>query len=146
MPACRSPRLTIDGARELEAMAFELFVNGTLMRGLALHHNLEGATFLGAFRTAPRYRLYSIGDVHPGMFEVETGGISVAGEMYRMSDDIWRRVEAGEPPDLYCGPVRLSDGRLVNGILFPRSLAEGRHKDISEFGDWRAYIATSRNG
>ncbi len=127
-------------------MAFELFVNGTLMRGLALHHNLEGATFLGAFRTAPRYRLYSIGDVHPGMFEVETGGISVAGEMYRMSDDIWRRVEAGEPPDLYCGPVRLSDGRLVNGILFPRSLAEGRHKDISEFGDWRAYIATSRNG
>jgi len=127
-------------------MAFELFVNGTLMRGLALHHNLEGATFLGAFRTAPRYRLYSIGDVHPGMFEVETGGISVAGEMYRMSDDIWRRVEAGEPPDLYCGPVRLSDGRVVNGILFPRPLAEGRHKDISEFGDWRAYIATLRNG
>jgi len=127
-------------------MAFELFVNGTLMRGLALHHNLEGATFLGAFRTAPRYRLYSIGDVHPGMFEVETGGISVAGEMYRMSDDVWRRVEAGEPPDLYCGPVRLSDGRVVNGILFPRPLAEGRHKDISEFGDWRAYIATLRNG
>ena len=145
MPACRSPRLTI-GGRELEAMAFELFVNGTLMRGLALHHNLEGATFLGAFRTAPCYRLYSIGDVHPGMFEVETGGISVAGEMYRMSDDVWRRVEAGEPPDLYCGPVRLSDGRVVNGILFPRPLAEGRHKDISEFGDWRAYIATSRNG
>ena len=88
-------------------MALELFVNGTLMRGLALHHNLEGATFLGAFRTAPVYRLYSIGDVHPGMFEVETGGISVAGEMYRMSEDIWRSVEAGEPPDLYRGPVRL---------------------------------------
>ena len=76
----------------------ELFVNGTLMRGLALHHNLEGATFLGAFRTAPVYRLYSIGDVHPGMFEVETGGISVAGEMYRMSDDIWRSVEGASRP------------------------------------------------
>ena len=127
-------------------MAVELFVNGTLMRGLALHHNLEGATFLGAFRTAPRYRLYSIGDVHPGMFEVETGGVSVAGEMYRMSDDTWRRVEAGEPPHLYRGPVQLSDGRVVDGILFPRSQAEGHSKDISEFGDWRAYIASLGSG
>jgi gamma-glutamylcyclotransferase (GGCT)/AIG2-like uncharacterized protein YtfP len=126
-------------------MAMELFVNGTLMRGLALHHNLEGATFLGAFRTAPRYRLYSINDIHPGMFEVETGGTSVAGELYRMSEDLWRHVEAGEPPHLYRGPVGLSDGRTVDGILFPRSLAEGRHKDISEFGDWRAYIASLKN-
>ncbi len=30
-----------------------LFVNGTLMRGLGLHHNLEGAEFVGAVRTAP---------------------------------------------------------------------------------------------
>ena len=123
-------------------MAVELFVNGTLMRGLKLHHNLDGATFLGAFRTAPIYRLYSIGDVHPGMFEVETGGVSVAGEMYRMSDDIWRRVEEDEPPHLYKGPVRLADGRTVDGILFPRAQAEGKYKDISEFGDWRGYIAT----
>ena len=84
-------------------MPVELFVNGTLMRGLALHHNLDGATFLGAFRTAPMYRLYSIADVHPGMFEVASGGVSVAGEMYGMSEEIWRRVEAGEPPHLYKG-------------------------------------------
>ena len=127
-------------------MGIELFVNGTLMRGLALHHNLDGAEFVGAFRTAPKYRLYSIGDVHPGMFEVEAGGVSVAGEMYRMTDEIWRRVEAGEPPHLYRGPVRLSDGRSVDGILFPRALAEGRHTDISDFGDWRAYIASLRKG
>jgi gamma-glutamylcyclotransferase (GGCT)/AIG2-like uncharacterized protein YtfP len=127
---------------EREAMAVELFVNGTLMRGLKLHRNLDGATFLGVFRTAPIYRLYSIGDIHPGMFEVEAGGVSVAGEMYRMSDDIWRRVMEGEPPHLYKGPVRLADGRTVDGILFPRVQAEGRHKDISELGDWRAYLAT----
>jgi gamma-glutamylcyclotransferase (GGCT)/AIG2-like uncharacterized protein YtfP len=127
-------------------MGIELFVNGTLMRGLALHHNLDGAEFVGAFRTAPKYRLYSIGDVHPGMFEVEAGGVSVAGEIYRMTDEIWRRVEAGEPPHLYRGPVRLSDGRSVDGILFPRALAEGRHTDISDFGDWRAYIASLRKG
>ena len=126
-------------------MTVELFVNGTLMRGLALHKNLADAEFLGEFRTAPCYRLFSIGDVHPGMFEVEEGeggGVSVAGEMYRMSDEVWAAVEAGEPPHLYKGPVKLSDGRIVDGILFPREHAEGKHLEISNFGDWRAYIAS----
>ena len=85
-------------------MTVDLFVNGTLMRGLALHKNLDGAEFIGAFRTAPVYRLYSIGDVHPGMFEVETGGVSVAGEIYRMSEEILERVESGEPPTSTAAP------------------------------------------
>ncbi len=123
-------------------MTRTLFVNGTLMQGLALHRNLAGAEFLGAFDTAPSYRLYSINDIHPGMFEVESGGISVPGEIYRMSDDIWERVEAGEPPGLYCGPVKLVDGTAVDGILFPRDVAEKEHKDISDYGGWRNYIAT----
>jgi len=123
-------------------MPVELFVNGTLMRGLALHPNLDGAEFLGAFRTAPRYRLYSIDDVHPGMFEVEAGGVAVAGELYRLPDEVWRRVEAGEPPNLYKGPILLEDGRTVDGILYPRGLAEGRQRDISAFGDWRAYVGS----
>lgn len=123
-------------------MAVELFVNGTLMRGLALHKNLDGAEFLGAFRTVPRYRLYSIGDVHPGMFEVSEGGIAVPGELYRMPEEVLARVEAGEPPNLYRGPVHLEDGRVVDGILYPRELAEGKHKDISSFGGWREYMAS----
>jgi gamma-glutamylcyclotransferase (GGCT)/AIG2-like uncharacterized protein YtfP len=125
------------------AEADMLFVNGTLMRGLPLHGNLAGAEFLEATDTAPVYRLYSIGDVHPGMFEVESGGVSVAGELYRVPDEIWRRVEAGEPPGLYRGPVKLADGRVVPGILFPRDMAEGRHRDISGFGGWRAYRAAA---
>jgi gamma-glutamylcyclotransferase (GGCT)/AIG2-like uncharacterized protein YtfP len=113
------------------------------MRGLALHDNLQGATFLGEYRTVPRYRIYSIADIHPGMFEVEQGGISVPGELYDMPDDVWARVEAGEPPDLYCGPVMLEDGRTVDGILFPREIAEREHKDISAYGGWRAYLAAT---
>ncbi|MDA7948161.1 MAG: gamma-glutamylcyclotransferase [Hyphomicrobiaceae bacterium] len=125
-----------------------LFVNGTLMRGLALHHNLDGASFLEDVRTAPHYRLYSIGDVHPGMFEVAAseGGISVPGELYEMDDSIWARVEAGEPPNLYCGPVTLEDGRSVDGILYPRALAEGNHQDISHYGGWRAYMDALQGG
>jgi len=124
-------------------MPVDLFVNGTLMRGLALNRNLDGAEFLGEARTAPRYRIYSIGDAHPGMFEVAEGGISVPGEMYRLPDDVWARVEAGEPPGLYKGPVMLDDGRVMDGILFPRELAEGIQRDISEYGGWRAYVTAT---
>jgi gamma-glutamylaminecyclotransferase len=120
-----------------------LFVNGTLMRGLALNRNLDGAAFVEEASTAPVYRIYSIGDIHPGMFEVAEGGVSVPGEIYRLPDDVWRRVEAGEPPGLYRGPVKLSDGRVVPGILFPREMAEGRHRDISTCGGWRAYQASA---
>jgi gamma-glutamylcyclotransferase (GGCT)/AIG2-like uncharacterized protein YtfP len=120
----------------------QLFVNGTLMRGLKLHPNLDGATFLEEVWTAPVYRMHTIGDVHPGMYEVDQGGVSVQGELYEMPDDVWQRVESGEPPGLYRGPVKLADGRVVPGILYPREMAEaGRHRDISEFGGWRGYIA-----
>jgi gamma-glutamylcyclotransferase (GGCT)/AIG2-like uncharacterized protein YtfP len=125
-------------------LSIELFVNGTLMRGLALHANLAGAEFLEACQTAPRYRVYTIGDVHPGMFETDSEGVSVSGELYRVPSEVLQRVEAGEPPHLYRGPVELSDGRVVDGILFPRELAEGKHRDISEFGGWREYIAALR--
>ena len=70
-------------------MAVDLFVNGTLMRDLALHANLAEAEFLEACETAPRYRLYSIDDVHPGMFEVDAGGIAVPGELYRVPIRSW---------------------------------------------------------
>ncbi|MDQ6793147.1 MAG: gamma-glutamylcyclotransferase [Candidatus Dormibacteraeota bacterium] len=124
--------------------AFLLFVNGTLMRGLGLHGNLKGAEFLEEAVTAPVYRLHSIGGAHPGMFEVAEGGVPIAGELYRISPEVWRRVAAGEPAGLYKGPVRLADGRTVDGILFPRELAEGSHPDISDYGGWRAYAAGLR--
>lgn len=123
-----------------------LFVNGTLMRGLALHANLRGATFLQEVRTAPRYRLYSIDDVHPGMFEVDDGGVAVVGELYLVPVPVLRQVEANEPPNLYLGQVHLEDGRSVLGVLYPRDLAEQGHRDISAFGGWRAYISSRADG
>ena len=80
--------------------------------------------------------------IHPGMFEVEEGGISVAGEMYSMSDEIFQRVKNGEPSGLYFGDIKLDNGSTVKGILFPREIAEANNKDISNFGGWRAYIAS----
>lgn len=126
-------------------MPVELFVNGTLMRGLKLHGNLDGAEFLGEFRTAPNYRIFSIGDVHPGMYRVEEGGISVPGEIYWLPDEVWARVEAGEPPGLYKGPVELSNGRWVDGILFPEAMTVG-HREITSYGGWRAYWEALERG
>lgn len=126
--------------------SFLLFVNGTLMRGLELHGNLRGAVFLGEAMTVPRFRLYSIADRHPGMFEVPQGGVAVHGELYDVPPAVWQRVEKGEPPGLYVAPVQLADGRFVQGIVYPRELAENRHRDISEFGSWRAYIAAQSAG
>lgn len=121
--------------------SFVLFVNGTLMRGLALHPNLDGASFIAEAYTAPCYRLFSIDDVHPGMYEVPEGGVSVAGELYEVPWDVWLRVEAGEPPHLYRGRVKLCDGTEAWGILFPRESVLPRHRDISGYADWRAYLA-----
>lgn len=125
-------------------MAFELFVNGTLMRGLVLHPNMGASEFLGEFRTAPFYRVHTIGDVHPGMYrlaEGEAGGANIAGELYLVEDDVWQKIEAGEPPNLYRGRVLLEDGREVYGILFPRELAE-KYPEITAFGGWRGYMAS----
>ena len=36
--------------------------------------------------------------------------------------------------------------RTVPGILFPRELAEGIHRDITEFGGWREYWTTRERG
>jgi gamma-glutamylcyclotransferase (GGCT)/AIG2-like uncharacterized protein YtfP len=126
-------------------MAVELFVNGTLMRGLKLHANLDGAEFLGEFRTAPRYRIFSIGDVHPGMYRVEEGGVSVPGEIYWLPDEVWARVEAGEPPGLYKGQVELSNGRWVDGILFPEAMTVGQ-REITSYGGWREYWEALERG
>ena len=132
------------GSRKDKSTALDdsvLFVNGTLMRGLALHGNLSGSEFLEEISTAPRYRVHSIGDVHPGMYKVDAGGASVAGELYAVPLDVLLKVVEGEPPGLYRGPVELADGRVVPGILYDEEAAR-KHPDITEHGSWRTYTAS----
>lgn len=117
-----------------------LFVNGTLMRGLELHDNLAGAEFEEEIATAPSYRVHSIGDVHPGMYRVDEGGVAVAGELYQVTPSVLLRVIEGEPAGLYRGPVTLADGRVVPGILYDQDMAM-EHPDISQYGGWRGYMS-----
>jgi gamma-glutamylcyclotransferase (GGCT)/AIG2-like uncharacterized protein YtfP len=119
----------------------DLFVNGTLMRGDVLHANLDGARFVSEARTAPRYRLYSIGDVHPGMIPVDDGGVSVAGEIYELELEHLERIIAGEPPGLGVGVVELSGGERRLGIFWVARELPANAVEISEYGGWRAYRA-----
>ena len=54
----------------------------------------------------------------------EVSGADGQPDYRAVPDEVWTRVEAGEPPGLYRGPVKLHDGRVVPGILYPREMAE----------------------
>jgi adenine/guanine/hypoxanthine permease len=123
----------------------ELFVNGTLMRGDVLHANLEGAHFLGEAQTAPRYRIFSIGDVHPGMIPAKTDGVSVAGEIYQLELEHLERLVAAEPAGLGIGVVELASGDRTLGVFWVAPELPQTAVDISHFGGWREYRRRSAN-
>lgn len=116
-----------------------LFVNGTLMRGDILHANLDGARFVSEARTTPRYRLFSIGDVHPGMITAERDGVSVSGEIYELDLEHLERLLVGEPAGLGLGVVELEDIGKMLGIFWVAAELPESAVDISRFGGWREY-------
>jgi len=122
-----------------------LAVNGTLMRGLALNGNLvaAGATFNRDTTTVPTYRLWSIGDRHPAMIRVAHGGHPIAVEVWDVPAAGLASILLGEPPGLCVGKVRLADGEEVLGVLGEPALCEGQ-REITEYGGWRAYLASRR--
>ena len=119
-----------------------LAVNGTLMRGLALNGNLvaTGAHFVRETRTAPVYRLWSIGDRHPAMMRVATGGVAIALEVWDVPPAGLADILVKEPPGLCIGKVRLDDGTDTLGVLGEPALCEGQ-REITTHGGWRAYLA-----
>ena len=119
-----------------------LAVNGTLMRGLELNPNMiaAGAQFVREDRTIPAYRLFSIGDRHPGMVRVANGGVSVAVEVWSVPAQGLGSILLKEPAGLCIGKVSLISGEETLGVLAEPILCEGQ-RDISEFGGWREYCA-----
>jgi gamma-glutamylcyclotransferase (GGCT)/AIG2-like uncharacterized protein YtfP len=123
------------------------FICGSALRGQPDHQNLLDATFVGEAKTAARYRMHSVRDQHPGIYEVPTGGVALAGEIYELNDSQHANLMAGEPPDLYQAPIELDDGTQVNAMIYPRHLIEERgFKDISEFGGWAAFKKATSSG
>lgn len=118
------------------------FICGSALRGQPDHGVLQGAKFLGEIRTAPRYRMLSVNNAHPGVSMVKRDGVPLAGELYELTPAQHERLLAQEPPDLYEDDVILEDGSTARAMLFPRSLVEEcGYSDISSYGGWAAYTA-----
>jgi hypothetical protein len=119
-----------------------MFLNGGGMRGGSLHHLLRGAPLVSAdARTAPRYRLHSVGDRYPALEPVQADGTAIAGEVYDLPLDVLRdSLLPAEPPELELGVIELADGTPSLGMILRRPcppLAE--LTDISDYGGWRSY-------
>ena len=118
-----------------------LFLNGGGMRGGPLHHQLQGAPLVRADRSAPRYRYWSVGDRFPAMELVDSGGVSVVGEVYDVPlETLLHHLLPAEPPELELGVIELADGTACLATVLREQFAGGDGlTDISDIGDWRAY-------
>ncbi len=121
--------------------AKRFFICGSALQGQPDHKNLQSAKFIKAAFTKPRYRLHAVGNGwHPGIYEIESGGIAIPGEVYELTPQQYQNLMAGEPPDLYEGRVMLEDSEVISAMLYPRELVEKYNwPDISHFGGWAAY-------
>lgn len=122
----------------------KLAVVGAHLEGMPLHWQLtsRGATFVGAFTTAPNYRLYAMADsVPPKPALVHSDdGAEIALEVYELDLASFGSFVAEVPPPLAIGTVTLADGSSVKGFVAePRALTGAQ--DITHLGGWRAFIA-----
>lgn len=122
----------------------KLAVVGAHLKDMPLHWQLTSrdAKFVGAFETAPNYRLYAIADSvppKPALVYSEEGA-AIALEVYELSVEAFGSFVVEVPPPLAIGTVTLADGSSVKGFVAePRALTGA--KDITSLGGWRAYIA-----
>ncbi|MBS0484557.1 MAG: glutamyl-tRNA amidotransferase [Proteobacteria bacterium] len=115
-------------------MKIELAVNGTLMRGLELNHNLLelDAVFVEEALTAPLYRLWSINDQHPAMQHCSSGG-QISLEIWDIDSFNIGELLIREPAGLSIGKILLADNREVLGVLGESYLCEGK-QETTHFG------------
>lgn len=120
-----------------------VFICGSALRGQPDHGNLQDAAFVREAKTAPKYRLHSVQDGwHPGIYEVESGGISIPGELYELSIVQYAHLVSTEPPNMYPETVTLENGDTAIAMLYPQALIdEHSWPDISDLGGWAAYKA-----
>ena len=122
----------------------QLSVVGAHLKDMPLHWQLtsRNATFVGAFETAPNYRLYAMETVPPKPALVHSeDGASIPVEVYELDLAAFGSFVAEVPAPLAIGTVTLSDGSSVKGFVSePRATVGAR--DVTELGGWRNYIAS----
>lgn len=134
------PPLDLEGKMQTVKLA----VVGAHLKDMPLHWQLtsRGAKFVGAFETAPTYRLYAMADSvppKPALVYSDDGG-AIAVEVYELGVAEFGSFVVEVPAPLAIGTVTLADGSSVKGFVAePRALTGAQ--DITDLGGWRAYIA-----
>jgi gamma-glutamylaminecyclotransferase len=118
-----------------------VFICGSALKGQPDHQNLQSAIFVGAAKTQPIYRLHAAENGwHPAIYKVETGGISIPGELYDLTPEQYDYLVSTEPPHMYPADIILDSGEIATAMLYPRELVEQHNwEDISDHGGWAAY-------
>jgi len=134
------PPLDLEGKMETVKLA----VVGAHLKDMPLHWQLTSrdATFVGAFETAPTYRLYAMADTAPAKpaLVYAEDGAAIALEVYQMDVAAFGSFVAEVPAPLAIGTVTLADGSSVKGFVAEPRATSGA-EDITSLGGWRAYIA-----
>ena len=122
----------------------KLAVLGAHLKDMPLHWQLtsRSAVFVGAFETAPSYRLYAMANSVPPKPALvhSTDGAAIAVEVYELGVAEFGSFVVDVPSPLAIGTVMLADGSSVKGFVAePRALVGAQ--DITHLGGWRAFIA-----
>ncbi|WP_028693868.1 allophanate hydrolase [Pseudomonas cremoricolorata] len=123
-------------------------VVGAHLTGMPLNFQLttRNAVLVEQTLTAEHYRLYALpGTVppKPGLARSDSGSPIIV-ELWDMPIARFGEFVAEIPAPLGIGTLNLADGRSVKGFICePWALSGAR--DITQFGGWRAYIASLQN-
>ena len=120
-----------------------LLVIGSALREICGDQAALGLTFVESATTAPRYRLYSIGDAFAALVEDAEGGGAIEGELVDIDDARLDELLAAEPPDVVQAPVELSDGRVVSSAFAEAGALAGA-REITRYGGFAAYRRATR--
>jgi allophanate hydrolase len=127
----------------------DLVVCGAHLEGLPLNHQLtvRGGVLVKATTSAPHYRLYALAGGPPARPAIVrddiTGGL-IEVEVWQLPIETVGSFLAGIPAPLGLGQVELADGSWKCGFICTAGALEeaGEARDITDFGGWRAWIAT----
>lgn len=137
------PALAADGAPSADSV--RVAVVGAHLTGMPLNHQLTSrhAVFVEKTATAGDYRLFALANTtppKPGLVKMDSGA-AIEVELWDVPVTAFGAFVAEIPAPLGIGTLELADGRLVKGFICePRGLDGAR--DITEFGGWRAYLAS----
>jgi allophanate hydrolase len=128
----------------------EVAVVGAHLSGQPLNQQLtqRGARLQKTCRTAPYYRLYALAESKPpkpGLIRDENfQGPGIEVEVWAMPEDQFGGFVAAVSAPLGIGTVTLDNGEPVKCFLC-EPCAAAAATEITRFGGWRAYLATSKS-